>query len=135
MALVMEGLIRRLVPRIGAATILPRGRLQRLVGEYAKWRNDVFLEVLVWVAAQDPDKMGLDLVQSPPRISEAGDQRFAMAPGRTQSGIIPVFLAHRRRPARWVPQPLRDCVIFDGTLKKPNQTVVLARQRRKRGRP
>src|SRR5215831_748116 len=133
MALVMAGLIRRLVPRIGAATILPRGRLQRLVGEYAKWRNDVFLEVLVLVVAPDHDKIGLELVQYPPRISEACNQRLAVAPGGTQPVIIPVFLAHWRRPARGVPQPLRHCGIFEGTFENPTQTFVRARKRRKVG--
>src|SRR5215831_4295996 len=117
MALVMEGLLCRFVPGVGAAIILPRRRLQRFVREHAKWRDDVFFEVFVLVVAPDHDKIGSKLVQHAPGVAKPGYQRFAMMPSCRQSDIVPVFLAHRRRPTRWVPQRFRDRGIFKGALQ------------------
>jgi hypothetical protein len=52
--------------------------LDRLVGEHAERRDDVFLEILVLVVAPDQDDVGRERVKLPARFAESRDQRLAM---------------------------------------------------------
>src|SRR5215467_6101166 len=103
MALVDEGRVARLVPRVLRrlpAALGPRPMLDRLVGQDAEGRNDVFLEVLVLVVAPDQDDVRRELVEPPARVAKPGDERFTVALGGAEALVGAVLLPHRLRPAR-----------------------------------
>src|SRR5262249_62390611 len=102
MALVDEGGVARLAPRVLRllpAALGPGPMLDRLVGQDAEGRNDVFLEVLVLIVAPDQHDVRRELVQPPARVAESGDERLAVAPGGGEPLVVAVLAAHRLGPA------------------------------------
>src|SRR5262245_10762130 len=118
-ALVDERGIARLVPRVAGflpARLRPRPMLDRLVGEHAERRDDVFLEVLVLVVAPDQDDVGRELVEALARLAEALDQSLAMTPRRAEPLVRAVLLGHRRGPSGGLPVLLGKPGILENAL-------------------
>ena len=94
-----ERRLLRLVPRVRPRGLLPRPVLDRVVGEHAERRDDVFLEVLVLVDTPDDDEVRREVVQHAPGPGEPRHERLPMTAGRLEALIAPPLLPHRLRPS------------------------------------
>ena len=132
-ALVDEGRVARLVPRVLRllpASLGPRPVLDRLVGQHAEGRDDVFLEVLVLVVAPDQHDVRRELVEAPSRVTESCHERLAMALRGAQPLIRAVLLAHRLGPAFRSPVALGKVGILKDALEDARHMFVLSGERR-----
>src|SRR5215467_11156338 len=133
MALVDEGRVARLVPRVLRrlpAALGPRPMLDRLVGQDAEGRNDVFLEVLVLVVAPDQDDVRRELVELPARAAEARDERLAMALRGGEPLVSAVLPAHGLGPAVRAPVTLGEVGVLEHALEDARHVLVLSAKRR-----
>jgi hypothetical protein len=104
-----------------------------VIGHHAKWRDDIFLKILVLIVAPDHDKVGVELVENPPRVAKSGEQALSMARSGRDASVVAVLLAHRLWPARRMAEPLGDGGIIESAFQDPAHIFVRPRQRRKVG--
>ena len=103
--------------------------LDRLVRQHAEGRDDVFLEVLVLVVAPDQHEVRAEVVEAPPCLPEALDQRRPVAPGRAEPFVGAVLLAHRRRPSVGLAVPLGKVGVLQDTLEDARHVFVPSTER------
>src|SRR5262249_40502723 len=133
MALIDKSFVFWLVPNVGAAIFLPGLRRHFVIGHHAKWRNDIFLEILVLIVAPDHDKVRVELVENPPRVAKSGEQALSVARSGRDACVIAVFLAHRLWPTRRMAEFLGDGGIIESAFQDPAHIFVRSRKRRKMG--
>src|SRR5215475_12620383 len=121
----LEYRVRRLRPGVGSdARLLPRPRLDLVVGENTEGRDDVLGEVLVLIVAPDDDHLRLELVEATARLPELADEGLAVA-GRARRATIGAVLApHRLGPARGITKSLGEAGILENAAKNRRHVLV-----------
>src|SRR5581483_6590692 len=76
-------------------------------GEYTKWRNQLFLNVLVLIVTPDDDEIWIEFVDASTRFAKSFLQfRFVLF-GDGQTLVVAPLLSHLRRPVLRVFEMLR----------------------------
>src|SRR5262249_32183704 len=117
------------VPRLFPARLRPRPMLDRLVGQDAEGRDDVFLEVLVLIVAPDQDDVWRELIESLARFPETFDQGLAVTPRCAEALVGAVLLGHRRGPAGGLPVLLGESRILEDALEDARHVFIAATER------
>src|SRR5215470_1945691 len=97
----LERRLRRLGPHVGRHPgLLPRTRLNVVVGEHAEGRDHVIGEILVLVVAPHDDDVRLELIETTARFPEVSKEGVPVRRGARRPAVGAVLAPHRLGPAR-----------------------------------
>src|SRR5688572_17369061 len=108
----------------------PGPRLNGVVRENAKRRNDVFREVFVLIVSPDEDEVRMEIINGGSNFIQSSQEDFAMAHGCSGAAIGSILLTHLLRPVFRILPVLRNRWVAQRPFQNSCHVFIAARQRR-----